>query len=119
MKKLSFIPVILFLVVASILINSDSANSKTELIATTVDVYLVDSQGKAIEEYIAGCLGYINFNTTTGIATLYNVPTGYHPTCAAGSGYYGTDPYVYISGSYQAQPIFLYQTSGSCPCVED
>lgn len=119
MKKLFFIPAILFLIVASILINNDSANSKTELTGTTVDIYILDSKGQIIEGYVAGCLGSINFNTTTGIATLYNVPTGTHPTCAAGSGYYGTDPYVYISGSYQAQPIFLNQSQGSCPCQED
>lgn len=93
MKKLFFIPAILFLAVSSFFIIKDVVSAPQ----TGVTIYFKDKAGNGIYSHIGGCLNGINFSSSTGSANLGNVPPGTYGACATGSGYYGTDTYV-ISG---------------------
>lgn len=114
MKKLFFIPAILFIVISSFLI-SENVTSAPQ---TGVTIYFKDKDGNSISGPVAGCLNYINFSSSTGSANLGNVPPGTYGACAQGSGYYGSDTYVISGFTPMHITLTMHEGTGYCSCAD-
>lgn len=114
MKKLFFVPVILFLIVTSFLIIKDAISAPQ----TGVTIYFRDKDGNSISGHVAGCLNYINFSSSTGSANLGNVTPGTYGACAEGSGYYGTDTYVISGFTPMHITLTMHEGSSLCSCAD-
>lgn len=118
MKKLFFIPAILFVLLFVILINSNSAASEeTPQTNSTIGIFIMDEKGEYIQGFMSGCVGTLNFSTSTGL--ILNAGTlahGVYPACVFGSGYYGTISNQTVSGSYTHVIYTVYPSAIGCIC---
>lgn len=114
MKKLFFIPAILFIALVSFLISNEVSSAPQ----TGVTIYFKDKDGNGIYSHVAGCLNSINFSSSTGSANLGNVPPGTYGACATGSGYYGTDTYVISGFTPMHITLTMHEGTGYCSCAD-
>lgn len=116
MKKLFFIPAVLFIFLGMFLINSNPAVSEEAPPTTSViGVFIYNEKGEYIEESVSGCIGSLNFGTSTGyILNAGSLPHGNYNVCVSGSGYYGYISGYTVSGSYTYVFITLVPSAVAC-----
>lgn len=115
MKKLFFIPVVLFVLLGLFLSASNSAPQNPG-----VTLHFKDKAGNGIYSQVYGCFGPYNFSSSSGSANLGNVVPGTYGTCASGSGYLGTDSYT-VSGVLPYHlTLTMHESEAACAiCNED
>lgn len=118
MKKLFFIPAILFALISIVLVNNQEAVSKDNNFHYTLIAFREKGTGNPING-AGGCLGYINFNSGThSYLYFYNLPSGTHAICAqAPSGFFGGDAFV-LNGTNQTFWLDMVQDYGMCSCMD-
>lgn len=118
MKKLFFIPAILFVLVSVILISNQEANSKNSYSHYTLIAFREKGTGNPING-VGGCLGGINFNSGAhSYVYLYDVPAGTYGACGQGPYFYsGTDSFV-LNGTSQTFWLYMQQDYGMCSCMD-
>lgn len=119
MKKLFFIPAILFVVLISILVSNDIVSSKVNKPATNVNLGFQDKSGNPLNN-VVGCFGGINYNSGShSYVSLPSITPGSYPTCGAKSGAgVGNDVFVVPNQTFVGF-ILVIGEQGSCPCQED
>lgn len=116
MKKLFFIPAVLFVLLGLFL----SVNANNLAPQTGVTIYFKDKAGNSITSSVTGCLGSYNFGSSTGSANLGNVTPGTYNACASGSGYLGTDTYVISGFTPMHITLTMDESAAACSmCNED
>lgn len=115
MKKLFFIPVVLFILFGLFL----SVNATNFEPQTGVTIHFKEKGTGNPISGVCGSFGPINYSTTGSSFNLGNVTPGEYAACGSGSGYLGTDSYTVGGVSPMHVDLYMQPSESLCTCVED